>query len=290
MTKSIAWLSLGVSSLAVAVPDAAGQQTRLAPLPTPSYKITLGGRDACVTPFTRNRARADGGIVDVQASAPDTITFALSGTTAADSYLGCTSTVKQHFSLVQDFEVTCSDAAVHSVSLTLDSRLAGYVRSMRNAGACVRLATVSVTPESWNGAPLTLAHPPLCAIGTQGRLCNQHLPPVLGPPMPVGRFTLVAEFVLEATASGICNAHAAADFSPDTTLPAEWVRMRDPFQGVSKRGFGLTVLLTAAASPVAPASARETGTLPTGRRAHEDHQTDCDALSRAGHRVNPRSS
>jgi len=37
-----------------------------------------------------------------------------------------------------------------------------------------------------------------------------------------------------------------ADFSPDTALPPEWVRTRDPFQGVSKKAFGFTATITAA--------------------------------------------
>ena len=214
----------------------------LAPLPAPTYTITLGGRDACVTPHTRMRARADGGIIDVQTSAPNTVTVTMTGTPAADSYLGCTSTATQTFHLVQEFEVACSDPSVQTVALTLDSSLVGYVRSTRKAAACVRLASASIAPESWDGSPLVLAHPQHCVSGTQARLCNQHLPLVQGPPMPLGRFTLIADFVLDTTASGVCNAHAVADFSPDTTLPAEWVRMRDPFQGVSKKSFGFTLL------------------------------------------------
>jgi hypothetical protein len=198
-----------------------------------------------VTPCTRNRARADGGIIDVQAPSPNTITIAMTGTPAADSYLGCASSATQTFHLVQEFEIACSDPSVKTVVLTLDSSLVGYVRSTRKAGACVRLASAAVTPESWEGTPVGLTHPPLCVSGTDGRLCNQHLPPVQGPPMPLGRYTLVADFVLDTSASGICNAHAAADFSPDTALPAGWVRMRDPFQGVSKKAFGFAISVSA---------------------------------------------
>ncbi len=36
-----------------------------APLPPPTYTITLGPRHACVTPCHRNRARADGGLIEV---------------------------------------------------------------------------------------------------------------------------------------------------------------------------------------------------------------------------------
>jgi hypothetical protein len=253
MKLAIALLSIGLSGLTMVARESPAQQPRPAPSRKPTYTITLDGRDACVTPSTRNRARADGGIIEVQTSpsSPNTVTVTMTGTPAADSYLGCTSTATQTFELVQELEVTCSDPSIQTVSLSLDSSLVGYVRSVRKAGAGVRLASVSVTRASRDVAPLELAHPPFLASGTQGRLCNQQLPTVQGPPMPLGRYTLVATFVLDTTASGVCNAHAVADFSPDTTLPAEWVRMRDPFQGVSKRAFGFTFSLSAAA----PASA-----------------------------------
>jgi hypothetical protein len=223
------------------------QPVRAEALPAPQYTIVPGARDACVTPCTRNRARADGGIIDVQTPSSNTLTVAMTGAPAADSYLGCTSTATQTFRLVQDFEVTCSNPAVDKVCLNLDSSLVGYVRSMRNAGAMVRLATASITGASWSGPPLVLVHPPLHAEGTQGRLCNQHLPQLKGPPIPLGHYTLVADFVLDTTASGVCNAHAAADFSPDTSLPAEWVRSRDPFQGVSKKSFGFSFTVSTVA-------------------------------------------
>jgi hypothetical protein len=67
--------------------------------------------------------------------------------------------------------------------------------------------------------------------------------------MPLGRFTLVANFIIDASASGLCDAHAVADFSPNTQLPADWVRTRDPFQGVSKEPFGFRSTLTASPPP-----------------------------------------
>jgi hypothetical protein len=274
MKRSATWLAIGLCGLIHVVPQLRAQAPRLAPLPAPKYTINLGGRDACVTPHTRMRARADGGIIDVQLSspAPTAFTVTMTGTTAADSYLGCTSTATQTFHLVQEFEVTCSDPSIRFVTLTLDSSLVGYVRSARRAGAGVSLASASVTPESWDGTPLSLTHPQHAVSGTMAQLCNQHLPPLEGPPMPVGRFTLVADFVLDTTASGICNAHAVADFSPDTTLPADWVRMRDPFQGVSKRAFGFSFSISAAA-PSSP---------PLAGDGHGDH-------TRTTHVPHPRS-
>ena len=73
--------------------------------------------------------------------------------------------------------------------------------------------------------------------------------------MPLGRYTLVANFVLDTTASGVCNAHAVADFSPDTSLPADWVRIRDPFQGASKKSFGFTLTVSAGPASGSPSSA-----------------------------------
>ena len=244
MRMSIAPTLAALAGLATVA--AQPQPSTPAALPAPTYTLTLGARHACVTPCTSNRARADGGIIDVAQPAPNALAVTMTGTPAADSYLGCTSTASQSFQLVQEFEVKCSDPMARSVVLTLDSSLVGYVRSMRNAGACMRLASASVTPASWDSSPLTLSYPPMCVAGTQGRLCNEHLPPLEGPPMPLGRYILVAHFVLDATASGICNAHAAADYSPDTALPADWVRTRDPFQGVAKKSFGFALTLTAA--------------------------------------------
>jgi hypothetical protein len=270
MKKHMTPLSIGLSVLILAVSGARAQSPAPPPLPSPRYTITLGGRDAGVTPHTRNRARADGGIIDVQTASPssDALTVTMTGTTAADSYLGCTSTSTQSFHLVQEFEVSCSDPMIESVTLTFDSSLVGYVRSARKAGASVKLASASVVPESWVRSPLMLAHPPLSSSGTQAHLCNQHLPPLQGPAMPLGRYTLVADFVLDTTGSGICNAHAVADFSPDTTLPADWVRMRDPFQGVSKKAFGFSFSLSAGApSRAASPSGAKAEYLPLSSRA-----------------------
>src|SRR5262249_27152241 len=115
------------------------------------------------------------------------------------------------------------------------------------SSACVKRADVSVIPVEGTGSPLTLAHPPLSVQGTAGQLCNHRLPPLESPGMPLGRYVLTAHFVLEATADGLCDAHSAADFSPSSVIPADWVRKRDPFQTAYKRAFGFSVTLTATA-------------------------------------------
>ena len=234
-------------------------ESQPAPIPAPTFSITLGGRTACVTPSHSGQARADGGAIDVVASS-GTLAATLTGTVAANAHLGCTGSACETFHLVQEFEITCSDPNVKTVSLTLDSTLVGFVRSRYKAGAQMKVATAVVVPANWDDSPLTAGHPIQVVEGTQAQLCNQHLVPLTVPLMPLGRYVLKAEFVIDAVAGGVCDGHSVADFSPSTTLPADWVRTRDPFQGVDKKNFGFTLLLTAAAAdsvvPKSAASAR----------------------------------
>ena len=120
----------------------------------------------------------------------------------------------------------------------------------------MRLAGARVCPL---GAPepiMVVSHPMLCVEGTDGRLCNQHLPVVEVQGVPLGRYALTADFVIDADASGLADAHANADFSPSTSLPTDWVRTRDPFQGVDKKNFGFSLTLVAAAGDAPKETAR----------------------------------
>ncbi len=219
-----------------------------------------------MTPHTKKLARVDGGFIDVTVPTPQGVIVTMTGTAAASSYLGCTGVASADFELAQEFEITCSDPNVHTVALTLDSALVGFVRSKGHAGAAVRVAEVSVTPEGWDGTPLTLWYPPFGVTGKDGRLCNQHLPQIQDVPMPIGRYVISARFALDTQAKGVCDDHSVADFSPDTALPADWVRSRDPFQGVSKKSFGFMFALSASA-PSASAPPRSQAGRPAASRS-----------------------
>ena len=234
----------------------------------PACTITLGPRTGCVTPSTTRQGRADGGIVDVQQASPNVLTASLTGTAAANAFLGCASAASETFHLEQEFEVAGPAAGVHEVTLTLESTLAGLVRSKSHASAVARVAAARVCPLGAPETPLVLAHPLFAVAGTAGRLCNQRLAPIKIPGMPAGRYVLTADFVIESTAAGLVDDHAAADFSPSTTLPADWVRSRDPFQGVDKKDFGFKVTLTA--EPVGASLAARAA---PGPRDHEVART-----------------
>lgn len=80
----------------------------------PTYTIVLHTRNACVTPHARKLARAEGGFIDVVTPAPNVLTISMTGTAAANSYLGTTGTASEKFRLVQDLEITCSGPEAHN--------------------------------------------------------------------------------------------------------------------------------------------------------------------------------
>ena len=52
----------------------------------------------------------------------------LTGAAGANVFLGAESTASLSVTVVQEFEVTCSDPAVNQVVLTLESNLLGFIR------------------------------------------------------------------------------------------------------------------------------------------------------------------
>lgn len=208
------------------------------------YSLTLAGRSACVTPSTKGQARAEGGEIEITAPRSDTLVAVLSGSVAANAYLGCPGSAAERFGLLQEFEIACSDKNVKTAKLTLDGVLAGFVRSKHRAGAGMRLASARVCPLGSTEPVMIITHPPLGVAGSDGRHCNQHLPELEKSGVPLGRYSLYAELILEADAAGLASAHAQADFSPSGSLPSDWVRTRDPFQGVDKKNFGFSLTIT----------------------------------------------
>ncbi len=230
------------------------------PLSPPVYSLTLGGRSACVTPSHQGQSRAEGGQIDMTSPSSNALAAVLSGSVAANAYLGCPGSASERFQLVQEFTITCSDKNVKTATMSLDSVLGGFVRSKHCAGAGMRLATARICPVGSTQPVMVITHPMLAVEGNDGRLCNQHLPTLEVSGLPLGRYALTAEFVLEAEAFGIADAHAHADFSPSGSLPSDWVRTRDPFQGVDKKNFGFSLTLTVAADEATTISERRNRT------------------------------
>src|SRR5580700_4297817 len=110
------------------------------------YELKIGGRSACVIPRHRGQSRAEGGQIDVTSPNSNALAAVLSGSVAANAYLGCPGSASERFQLVQEFKITCSDKNVKTATMSLDSVLSGFVRSKHRAGAGTRLATARVCP------------------------------------------------------------------------------------------------------------------------------------------------
>ena len=99
---------MGMLAALIGVSMVQAGQTPLAPIPAPTFNITLGDRTACVTPSQSFQARAEGGAIDVQAG-PGTLSAVLTGTVAANAHLGTRGAAGETYHLVQEFEITWSD-------------------------------------------------------------------------------------------------------------------------------------------------------------------------------------
>jgi hypothetical protein len=212
-----------------------------------TVSIALHARSACVTPHAKHFARAEGSFIDAQITDTGALVANLSACVAANAFLGHTGMAIDTLELEQQVEFSSSDPQVSTCTLTLDSTLIGYLRSKHRASACVRVATVALTPLAGGESLIAASYPESCVSGGDGRLCNQRLASVVVPKVPLGKYILSAQLVVEVQAGGIYDAHSAADFSPSAALPQDFVRLRDPFQNTDKKNFGFTMILTAAA-------------------------------------------
>lgn len=256
----------------------------------PVYTITLGPRTACAMPMTSRQARADGGSTDITIPSSNVLSMAMTGSVAANAFLGHSSAATETFHLEQEFAIECSDASIDSAKLTLDSVLMGLVRSRYKAGAGMKVASARIFPYGSPDTPLVVAHPPLCVEGDNGRLCNQHLSPISVGRMPLGKYVLVADFVLACDAGGLCDGHSAADFSPSTSLPSDWVRTRDPFQGVDKKDFGFKLTLTAEPPEKIAAVARTSNASQDAKVARTSNASPAPTAARPAPAPQPRAA
>jgi hypothetical protein len=219
----------------------------------PTYEFTLGNVSNVVSPFTHGDAKTEEGKIDVTTE-PNVLKVAMSGGVGANVFLGFESIAVQNFQLVQEFDITCSDPNVKDVVLTLDSGLIGFVRAKHKASACVQLASIVVSPAGWSSAPLSLSQPQLCVSGPNPE-CNQPVgmmnkdpqPAITTQPLPLGHYVLQANFVIQADARGLLDAHSAAIFSSDPKELDPWEREHDIYKGEEKDGYGFTSVITASA-------------------------------------------
>ena len=258
-------------------PPAAATPTPAPADAAPPFSFSLGSASNAVQPYTHGDAKTEEGKIDVTTEA-NTLKVVMTGGVGANVFLGFESIANQTFQLVQEFEITAADPNVREVVLTLDSGLIGFVRAKHKASACVNVACVRIAPAGWSSSPLSASLPGICVVGPNeqcgcplGMMNKDPLAPITSQPLPVGRYVLQADFVIQATARGIIDAHSTAIFSPEPTELDPWEREHDPYKGEEKEGYGFTTILTATpvgGSPVADAWKKSRAVAKVTKRAN----------------------
>jgi hypothetical protein len=121
-------------------------------------------------------------------------------------------------------------------------KLDGYLRTDNHGGAGLRIASATVQPAG-DGPALGLALSPRHAGGVRGSWRLKEDDTSTPQVVPAGRFLLVADFVVEATADHFCKGHGEAHFAPDS--PAGIWASSDPIEKEDPTDFGFTVLVKA---------------------------------------------
>ncbi len=226
----------------------------------PKYEFKLGNKCESIVPCTHGDAKVEEGKVETTTE-DNTLKTVLTGGAGANVFLGVESSALQAFQVVQEFEITCSDPKINQVVLTLESNLAGFIRSKHKASACVKLAGATITPVGCASTPLAVCYPALCVSGAtcnpQGYKYETPQDPAKTPQsMPLGQYVLQANFVIEVTAGGLLDAHSTAIFVPESEALDPWEREHDPYKGDSHDDYGFTLTLKAETPPGFPSVAK----------------------------------
>ena len=184
----------------------------------------------------------------------------LTGAAGANVFLGAESTATLSVTVVQEFEVSCSDPKINQVVMTLESNLLGFIRAKHKASACVRLASATLVPAGWSSTPYSVCYPASCVGGPHdccsgpwGYKYETPQSPVPVPPMPLGRYVLQANFIISASASGCSCATRRRSSSPRAKRRRLGAAEHDPFKGDKHDDFGFAVTVKADSPPGVPA-------------------------------------
>jgi len=208
----------------------------------------LAGKNESITPYTHGDAKAEDGKAEITTE-DNSLKTVITGAAGANVFLGVNSSAVESVQVVQEFDIACSDPSITHVVLTLESALNGIIRSKHKASATMRLASATIAPVGWATAPLSVSYPGYTVTGAQGYKYSEPQPPVKSDPLPLGRYVIQANFVIEATAGGILDAHSTAIFVPESEVLDAWEREHDPFAGDSHDDFGFSITLGADTPP-----------------------------------------
>ena len=221
---------------AVVPPGSAVNITVTTVAPAPPVSITLHERHGHVTPCKGKCQHSGGGLIDVQAPAPDTVVITMSGAVVG--------TAQMHFDLDQCFEIRFDDPKVKRAKLTVEGRVIGLLRGEKKGCAEYDAACASVAAGPVELVALCVPSHKVC--GCDNLSVNDHDGPK-SVPITAGKYTLHQTFTISAHTDSLVCKRPSAEFAPDPALDPLWISYWEPFHGVKKDQFGFQVILKVAA-------------------------------------------
>src|SRR5437588_755455 len=97
--------------------------------PRPAAEFVIAPGQAHAVPSKEGVSWANGGVVDVAQPNPTTLVVTMSGITATNANLICTSIAQYQFDLAQEFAIRFNSPRVTGAVLTIDGRVTGLLRT-----------------------------------------------------------------------------------------------------------------------------------------------------------------
>ncbi len=187
-----------------------------------------------------------GGNIDVAHPAPDTVVITMAGVAAAGAHPVHKSIAALDFNLVQEIEVALDRPQGRKLSLAVEARVIGLLRSHRGAGMAEESGLVSVSSNQTS--LVALPAPPHSVSGGDNLSINDHVGPVTVPVVP-GKYNIHQTFHVSVNHPCSLMPHKAssAEFAPDPALDPLWISYFEPFHGAAKKDFGYQVTVKVAA-------------------------------------------
>jgi hypothetical protein len=207
----------------------------------PDVSLSLGRREAKVSPSRAGCTHTGGGNIDVVQPSPDVIVVTMSGVAVAYGSPISPASAALDFALTQAFEVSFDNPKVKAAKLCIEGRVIGFLRCPKTGTAESSGSAVVTGP----GGPLLTAEVLSHAVGgCQSLGVNDKLAPscvvVRG-----GNFCLSQTFHVGATMPKVffpCKA-PSAEFAPDPALDPLWISAKEPFHGAAKKDLGFQVVI-----------------------------------------------
>lgn len=219
----------------------------------PPVEIVVLPGEASAVPFKRGVAYANGGVIDVTQPNPGTLVVTLSGLTATNADLLCTSVASYSFQLAQCIEVRFNSARVKGAQLTLEGRVIGLLRTNHEIYNRCCFTKYKKCPEAHTDPALAALSaggqdivavnlPPRQASNCEDLSVYNHEGP-LTVPVAAGKYTLHGTWGFGTTHPCFCCRGASAEFSPQSyEVPgAYWLSEFRPFNGLATKDFGFQI-------------------------------------------------